>query len=548
MTMLDCNDENKTLSYKKYFGVSILSARNSVVADVRNETEKFVRSKISPGIYRDYNIINNLFKDIFSFLYTKITPLIKDLSSVQTLSFLFYQYSLSCKIEALSRTYSSHKDAELWLYDRGCLRRSLKFLIEKIAENYHGDENLCKFDFCLSLEYLLEFTEMSFFFSMLSAGTYGVSKDRTILEIRESSEIDAFNDFIKVSVENFDNDSFSQSVHTFHEFNKRNGFSSSDCIAYFQKESKDAFQSLANDSYEHFFSIFKLMTEICSPDKFGVYCISTSQIKSSLINNFSLSQECVNLFFNTFSLTQNELQENPREIFKTKQKNRLKLKSILQINLSGEDIYMYTNETINEGLLMLVDSLIYKTLPEEWKSDDMKLAFSRINKQFGSDFEKLTSGFLKKWMFEGRSYKSNLPCNVKIPPDVGEIDYLGFSQTENCIVCFEFKNVRGSTDPLEFRDDLDQFIYKKDSYLNKYRKKVEFVKSNISKLVNWFNHKYDVSLSSEKMMTAIITYTPNISQHFIDEYKCVSLSQFEECLKENPAQFFLQTKPEESHT
>ena len=544
--MADYNDDK--ISYKKYFGIPILTPRESVISDVRKKTEKFVRSKIEPGVYRDCNLINNLFKDVFSFLNEEIKPLIKKLSNVQTLSFLFFQYSLSCKIEALSRTQSHNRDYELWVHDRGCLRRSLKFLIEKIAENYQSDEDIQKNDSGLSLEYLIEFTEMSFFFSMLSASTYGVNKDKTILEVTDSSDSCDFDDFIKVSIENIDPDAFPQSVRTFHIFNEKNGSPLSKCIAYFQNESKNAFQSLANDSYEHFWYILEILKNNCSPDELGVYCIPTNEIKREITKSFSISKHCVDLFFNTFSLTQYELQTNPREIFKTKQRNRLKIKSILQINLSGEDYSMYTKETIDEGRIMLVDSLIYKTLPEEWQNDDMKLSFSRINKQFGSDFEKLVCDYLSKKMFEGRSYKNNMPCKGKIPPEVGEIDYLGFSRKEKCIVCFEFKNVRGSTDPLEFRDDLNQFIYKRDSYLNKYRKKVEFVKSNISKLVDWFSKKYNITLTSEKIMTAIITYAPNISQYFINEYKCLALAQFEECLEKDITQFFSPIKMDDSPT
>ena len=104
---------------------------------------------------------------------------------------------------------------------------------------------------------------------------------------------------------------------------------------------------------------------------------------------------------------------------------------------------------------------------------------------------------------------------------------------------FEFKNVFYSTDPLEFRDDLYKFIHKKDSYLNKFKKKIDFVKAHIENLADYYHQKNAVDLSTSQLIVGMLTYAPNISRFFMTDCKCMSLAEFEVEWEQNPEQFFV---------
>ena len=197
---------------------------------------------------------------------------------------------------------------------------------------------------------------------------------------------------------------------------------------------------------------------------------------------------------------------------------------------------------MNEGIAMFLDSLSYNGLPEEWRTPKMLKIFAEITRHFGSEFESYASNHLHNWGFAGQSYKKTLPCGIDIPNQVGEIDFLGYSSEQKCIVCFEFKNVCYSTDPLEFRDDLDKFIYKDNSYFSKFNRKVEFIKEHVSELSVFFKEKDKVDLDTKKIVASFITYAPNISRYYMPKYKCMSISEFEVEWKENPWQFMIEVE------
>jgi hypothetical protein len=180
---------------------------------------------------------------------------------------------------------------------------------------------------------------------------------------------------------------------------------------------------------------------------------------------------------------------------------------------------------------------LYDSLPDEWKFKKLEDATSSILNYYGHKFERYASSCLARLGLIGQSYKDNLPSGIPIPRDVGEIDFIGFSQERKIIACFEFKNVKGSTEPRQFRNDLDKFIYDEESYLIKYRKKVKLVSENIDSLAAFFEKTVGSKMNTDYLITAIITYYPNISRYFISDYKCLSLADFEIEYKSNCNQF-----------
>ena len=92
---------------------------------------------------------------------------------------------------------------------------------------------------------------------------------------------------------------------------------------------------------------------------------------------------------------------------------------------------------------------------------------------------------------------------------------------------------------MEYRDDLEKFVRKKDSYLNKFKKKIDFVKAHIEDLTNYYRQTDSVDLSEEQLITSMLTYAPNISRFFMTDCKCMSLAEFEVEWTKNPEQFFV---------
>lgn len=208
------------LNTKKYFDIPIITPRMSISFAVRKKTEELVRSKLSPGVYRDASVIKNLLNDVFGYLNQNISVLINELSSRDLLEALYWQYSRTCKVEEKVKSDPYHRDARSWQQNRPSLRRSLKYIIEKTLESYTSDRHCPYEGYFAKFETLLELVEMSFFFSLLSASTYGVSKERTILEIYEPNE-NPLKGYFSLKIENFDHDMFQKGAPLYHKFNKK---------------------------------------------------------------------------------------------------------------------------------------------------------------------------------------------------------------------------------------------------------------------------------------------------------------------------------------
>jgi hypothetical protein len=148
----------------------------------------------------------------------------------------------------------------------------------------------------------------------------------------------------------------------------------------------------------------------------------------------------------------------------------------------------------------------------------------------GTWFEKTVEKNLRKIGFIGlRAIKKRIGRNqnaIYIPGDVGEIDFLGYSENERLMIVAECKMVQGGYEGKFFRDDMSDFVTSKKSYLSKFRRKVEWVTQNRDAVIGALGSSgiYSTVVEPDSIVTAILTYFPSIAQYFIYEYPCISLT------------------------
>lgn len=523
------------LNVRWYYGIPIITPRDSVSFQVRKDVETYIRSKYNPGIYRNPEIINSIIKDVFSFLDNKITPLIKKLSCIELIVFLLDEYSKSCAVQEHFSQGTSSPNREEW-GERNGFRRCVKYLVEKMLEYFEESKQISMDVRVTDFELLIELTEVAFDFSIQSATTYGVSRERTVYELYEESP-NPYKSYYDFRIADFDYDVFEKVKLLYRKFVEKHGGLHRDLYEQYE----EALEREKNDesciSLHYVFKIFNILKHL--DFKTNDIFITKNKLKRILTENYNIPLNSVNLFFDVFSINKEGLKKEPRVIYGTKQKFRLKTRFILEIELSKASYLFYTLEMLNEAYKMLHKSLCYNELPNELKSKKLKDISSKITLSYGKKFEIYANKFLNTKGFFGNTSKRKLPSGAIIPGKVGEIDFLGYSIDQQKLVCFEFKNVFYSTDPLEFRDDLDDFIRKEDSYLNKFKKKIDFVKAHIGDLTDYYRQKDAVDLSKNQIIAGMLTYAPNISRFFMTDCKCMSLAEFEVEWKQNPGQFFV---------
>jgi len=112
--------------------------------------------------------------------------------------------------------------------------------------------------------------------------------------------------------------------------------------------------------------------------------------------------------------------------------------------------------------------------PPEWQSTNVKKALNVLSLRAGRWFEQVVERNLKTLGIAGSSSVKALSLGngqtLRVPSDVGEIDFLGFDEAQKLLVIIEAKQVGYATEPRMFRDDQSKFIDGPSSYSAKFIK------------------------------------------------------------------------------
>lgn len=529
------NCPKNMFNYEFYYDIPIITPRDAIAFQVRKDVETYIRSKYAPGIYRNREIINSIIKDVFSFLSNKITPLIKKLSCIELIAQLLSEYSKSCAVQEYFSRGTPSPSRMKW-EQRNSFRRSIKYLAEKMLEYFDESKQIPMDTQPADFELLIELTEIAFDYSFQSATTYGISQEKTVYELYKENP-NPRKQYYDFSIVDFDYDLSENAKLLYRQFVEKNGSLYRDLFKQYEESLEKEHNDESCINLQYIFKIFDILYHLDC--KTNDIFIAKNELKRILTEDYNIPLSSANLFFDVFSINKEGLKKEPRVIYDTKQEYRLKVRFILEFELNKATYLLYTLEMLNEAYIMFHKSLCCNDLPNKLKSETIKDISAKITLSYGKKFEVYATNFLKAKGFVGCVSKRKLPSGNTIPNDVGEIDFLGYSKNLQSVVCFEFKNVFYSTDPLEFRDDLVKFIRKKDSYLNKFKKKINFVKAHIEDLTNYYRQKDSVDLSKNHLVVGILTYAPNISRFFMTDCKCMSLAEFEVEWAQNPEQFFV---------
>jgi hypothetical protein len=95
------------------------------------------------------------------------------------------------------------------------------------------------------------------------------------------------------------------------------------------------------------------------------------------------------------------------------------------------------------------------------------------------------------------------------------------------LVIGECKLVRDSFEPKLFQEDISDFVYSDKAYLRKFKKKVQWVQENLLDASHALasSQKYDTEVKPQ-LAGLIITFFPTVASYFIDDFPCVSLTEF----------------------
>ena len=291
-------------------------------------------------------------------------------------------------------------------------------------------------------------------------------------------------------------------------------------------------KSAIGASYREAISVLRMVVDGSQPvpEGFPTLFVHFSNLVNIVSQHTQLPAKTVETILNGFTITKARMESEGREVWKPKQEYRAFRRAFFEMPQSSGTHIAFSERMAMESWLQLTLNVVFNQFPVEWRNPSVDTSLAMLSNLAGTWFEKIVEENLGKIGFKGlRSIKKMTGEHhnrVHIPADVGEIDFLGYSENEKLMLIAECKMVQGSYEGKFFRDDISAFVTCKKSYSRKFSRKVQWVIQNREAVISALNTSgmYSTTVKPGSTATAIITFFPNIAQYFIHEYPCVSLT------------------------
>lgn len=215
------------------------------------------------------------------------------------------------------------------------------------------------------------------------------------------------------------------------------------------------------------------------------------------------------------------MRNEDRVVWNPKQEHRALRRGFFAFPHETGQHLAFSREMARESLIHLIHGVCYKRLPVEWQHPDISTALEELSLKAGTWFEGEVSRNLRSLGITGGRRKRRITAQLEIPADVGEIDFLGFDPLKGLLVLAEAKMVNSGLEAKYWRDDVEAFVTKKKSYAVQFRKKVAWVRTNITRLSAALDLPDGVGVAP-----VMLTLYPCIAKTFIHDFPCVSLTEF----------------------
>ncbi|WP_277960717.1 hypothetical protein [Pseudomonas sp. RIT-To-2] len=513
------------LKSRSIAGVEIFRASPAHEDRVYKRIKSAVFKSFSPGRYTDkaviVTIVNLMYKEYYAIL-DEFLPMVPPREFV---TFLVSEYERYGQVsDAHKRQELSEEDDHFWQAYALNSRRGIKHVLEllcrsnmaadKVASTHEEQEDAISMVFIAAEELVSLYMRSDNYRGFLDEATLTLDPDRfTYFHVEEDSKL------------KFD---IRQSVHDFEKYVPSPMFLQ-DTEAH--AEILDAsFLDTLGLSYKDTLGTVAWIIDYFS-DKSNPEALVAFEWKEAIKTitlNFRITQEQAELLLNGFSLSAQTMED--RELFRPKQEYRAYKRGFFRDPVDGVDLVFFSYRMALECLQILIADVPFKKLPPEWHSTNVKKALDVLSLRAGRWFEQVVERNLKTIGIIGSSSVKTLSLGngqtLRIPSDVGEIDFLGFDEAKKLLVIIEAKQVGYATEPRMFRDDQSKFIEGANSYSAKFIKKYNWVLANVESVEKHFACKFNLETKLELAGYAMVTLYPTIVSTKIKDFSCVSICEF----------------------
>lgn len=521
--------EPERMYLERFNEVLIFRPRLTTELELRAQAEAHLRASFAVKRYESRDEINSILQHQFSFYTNLLEELLPSVSSLHFLRFVLYQFDLYARIDRL------HKDGALsdpevarWMVIEASLRRAAKYIAERIIllspdEAPTGEERLR----LSTTEKIWICAEQMVDLYMKSDLTFSTFPDHTALEILPPGEELYLAHEITKDCPDI------KKRAKLDIWNRRRFVPEPSFMENIEEHSRiigTVIRDVVGLSYREALSVLAHIIKAAesAPGAFQVPLIHKARTIKSIADLLEFPPEAVERVINGFSMSKEQMESEDRDVWKPKREYRAYRRAFFELPRPSGQLLIFSRAMAQECFVILERETVFGHLPKEWRSAEVDRFLGRLSLSAGAWFEKVVEENFKAINYLGRSVKNGIGVGDKripIPPDVGEIDFIGYSTSERTLLIAECKFVSYSFEPKYHRDDIDEFVTSKNSYVSKFRRKVQWVRDNFPLVSQAISSTYGADVSPVQIAAVIVTYYPTMATCLIEDFPCVSITE-----------------------
>ena len=528
-------DRNSGLTCVFVAGQEIYIPSKEREAEVNALAAAQLRGNFSPGIYKKKPEVERVSKALVNFYGSLSDKSLPFLANESTLLWLLMEYEKSSILEEFFKKGELVSAAkQFWLETGAFHRRTLSYLLERVAISADPTA-LQTISQSTSLVKVLD--EAYIACKMLILFCIACDENRLPtaklqLQITEPGE----SSFLVISGDNpLDIRSFERRV----DFHREAGYQfygdnhfENDFVSHGQILDKPLKNSLGF-AYTEAIGILSVMQadEVFSGHVFkGTCMVPEMAVFEYLSKTFGLPISIVRKIISGFWLTRKDLESEGRAYWNAKLHYRTHSRGIFRIESSAGANLIWSRAMFSEAYVFLIKGTSYGHFPKEWLSDDVKVALGILAVKKGAWFEEFVASSLRAIGIAGVFSRCRIGIGkYALPIEAGEIDYLGWSETDSALVLLECKMIQGGAEARTWKNQINAFINGEpgaDSFVSKLAKKQDFVERNVSRLIDALrSEQITVKTPVRRLLTAFVTFEPSVVSPLIEAFPCISLPE-----------------------
>lgn len=259
-----------------------------------------------------------------------------------------------------------------------------------------------------------------------------------------------------------------------------------------------------------------------APGSFPVMFFQKKDLVNDVVRNFGASDSLARTIISGFTVTRRQMLEEQRKIFHPKQKYRAFRRGYFEFPHSNGVHLFWGRALAQEAFDNLVNGLCFKKLPNEWITQDTTAGLEKLSNVAGLWFEAQVASKFQDLGIVGSGRKGRIRFGDKcidIPVEVGQLDFLGYSERDCALVLAEAKMVEVGFESRFFRDEISDFAIGTQSHVSQLRKKKDWVGQNRHLLADVLG----IGRTNLKVISAIVTLYPTYAACRVVDFPCVSL-------------------------